>query len=483
MPTSVSTNLSFPSSSPSRLQAAITHADAESTTLAAQDSYPVTHTETQSSSRLKEPEYAERIHDVGLFQLKLGDFLSASRKAHAAVGLFVAAVTITFGGTSIGAILPLIGDRFRISTESLGLLLGIILAGTAMFQIPGGFAALRYGARRVVLASTILGGGAFLLAGLAGDFSVLTFFLFLTGVSSALFYAPALSLVSSIFSEGRRGPAVGFFWGTFNGMGGMVGMLLGAYLGLNFNWQAPLEVGGAGLLLLAPVLWWFLPREPSVASPSHGGLWLSGRRVLRARAVWGLALGLGGFAGAGYVPIYYVTTYFKQVHPTWGIHAAAQVAAFAVLATLPGAAVGGWIADRGFDRRTVITFFALAFGLVVLWIPYATLLLLCIIYLLGGFLLGVTNAVMNLFPSYLEETKGPGMALAVGLIVTCQTLFRSVVATVFGFLVVTSGYTAAWLFSAFLCLTLLPLLRWVPPSRAARSAFSRCWDRMMHSAR
>jgi len=416
------------------------------------------------------PEYAERIRDLGLSQLKLENPLSATRKAPAAVGLFVAAITITFGTTSIGAILPLIGDRFRVSTESLGLLLGIKLAGTAMFQIPGGFAVLHYGARRVVLASAILGGGAFLLAGLAGDFSFLTFFLFLTGVSTALLYAPALSLVSSIFSEGRRGPAVGFFWGNFNGVGGMVGMLLGAYLGLNFNWQAPLEVCGAGLLLLALILWWSLPREHSVASPSHRDLWTSGRQVLRARAVWGLALGLGGFAGAGYVPIYYVTTYFKQVHPTWGIDAAAHVAAFAVLATLPGAAVGGWIADRGFDRRTVIMLFALAFGLAVLWIPYATLSLLWIIYLVAGFLLGVTNAVMNLFPSYLEETKGPGMALAVGLIITSQTLFRSAVAIVFGFLAVTSGYTAAWLFSAFLCLSLLPLLYWVPSSRAARPA-------------
>lgn len=200
---------------------------------------------------------------------------------------------------------------------------------------------------------------------------------------------------------------------------------------------------------------------------------MSGRRVLRVRAVWGLALGLGGFAGAGYVPIYYLTTYFEQVHPTWGIGAAAQVAAFAVLATLPGAAVGGWIADRGFDRRTVVVLFALVFGLVVLWIPYATLPLLWIIYLVGGFLLGVTYAVMDLFPSYLEETKGPGMALAVGFIITCQTLFSSAVAIAFGFLVTTSGYTAAWLFSAFLCLALLPLLHWVPSSRAKQSAFSK----------
>lgn len=396
-----------------------------------------------------------------------------TRKTAATIGLFVAAITITFGGTSIGAILPLIGDRFRVSTQVLGLLLGAILVGTAMSQIPGGFAVLRYGAPRVVVTSTILGGGAFLLAGFAGDFSFLTFFLFLTGISTALLYAPALSLVSSIFSEGRRGPAVGFFWGAFNGMGGMTGMLLGTYLGLNFNWQAPLQVGGAGLLLLAPILWWSLPRELPATSYSHGGLWMSGRRVFRAPAVWGLALGLGGFAGAGYVPIYYITTYFKQVHPSWGIDAAAQVAAFGMLATLPGAAVGGWIADRGFDRRTIILLFALAFGLVVLWIPYATLLLLWIIYIVAGFLLGVTNAVMNLYPSYLEETKGPGMALAVGLIITCQTLFRSAVAIAFGYLAVTSGYTVAWLFSAFLCLSLLPLLRWVPPSRAARPMSSR----------
>jgi len=392
--------------------------------------------------------------------------VGATRRAQASVGLFVTAITNTAGAASIGAILPLIGEYFRVSTESLGLLLGVDLLGVAMLQIPSGFAVLRYGARRVVLASTVHGGGAFLLASLARDFSVLIFFQFLIGVSSALLYAPSLSLISSIFSEGRRGPAVGFFWGNFNGVGGMVGLLAGAYLGLTFSWQVPLEVAGASLLLIAPVLWWSLPRESSAASP--GTLWMSGRRVLRARAVWGLALGLGGFAGASYVAINYLTTYFDQVHPTWGIDAAAQIAAFAVLATLPGAAVGGWIADRGFDRRTVVTLFALAFGLVVLWIPYATLSLLWIIYLVAGFLAGVAFTVADLFPSYLDETKGPSMALAVGLIMTCQMLSSSAVAIVFGFIATISGYTVAWLFSPLLCLALLPLLYWVPSSRAPR---------------
>jgi len=394
---------------------------------------------------------------------------SPPRRVHATVGLFLAAIMVSFGGATVGAILPLIGERFRVGTESLGLLLGVILVGTAIFQIPSGFAALRCGARRVVLVSTVLGGAAFLLTGLAGDFSALTFFLFLTGISSALLFAPALSIVSSIFSEGKRGPAVGFFWGNFNGVGGMLGLLLGAYLGLGINWQAPLEVSGVSLLLIALILWRFLPRESSATSSSQGGIWMSGRRVLRARALWGLAIGLGGFAGAGYVPIYYLTTYFEQVHPTWGIDAAAQVAGFAVLATLPGAAVGGWIADSGLNRRTILMLFSLAFGLVIMWIPFATLPILWIIYLVGGFLLGVTYAVTNLFPSYLDETKGEGVALAVGVIITCQTLFASAVAIVFGYVAEILGYTAAWLFSAFLCLTLLPLLYWLPPSRAARA--------------
>jgi MFS family permease len=81
--------------------------------------------------------------------------VGATRRAQATVGLFVAAIMNTAGAGSIGAVLPLIGEHFRVSTESLGLLLGVDLLGVAMFQIPSGFAVLRYGARRVVLASTL----------------------------------------------------------------------------------------------------------------------------------------------------------------------------------------------------------------------------------------------------------------------------------------------------------------------------------------
>ncbi len=386
----------------------------------------------------------------------------------AAICLFASAVTASFAGGSIQVLLPMIGTDVHATPVDLGTLLAAVLLGTALFEIPSGLAALRWGARAVVIGALVLGGTAYAGASLMGDLYGLLALFFLTGACAGLFFSPSVGLLTSYFSESRRGPVVGAFWGVLNGVGGMIGLLGGAYLGVAFGWRAPLALGGAGLFVLAATAVLLLPRRSDRIGRYPGGMWRVGRRVFRSRSLWALALALGGFAGAGYVPVSYASTYFEAVHPAWGIDAAAVVAAIGVGATVPGSLVGGWLAERGYDRRYIVLGFAAAFGVLVVAIPFVELRTLWLLYGVGGFLLGVVYGVLYLIPSYLDATKGEGVALAVGFILTVDWLCSSILAAVFGYFATTRGFTFAWVFSALFCLLLLPLLLLVEPNRAIR---------------
>lgn len=390
------------------------------------------------------------------------------RAVPAAICLFASAVTASFAGGTIEVLLPLIGTDVHATPLDLGALLAAVLLGTALFEIPSGLAALRWGPRAVVIGALVLGGAAYVGASLMADVYGLLAIFFLTGACAGLFFSPSVGLLTSYFSESRRGPVVGAFWGVLNGVGGMIGLLGGAYLGLAFGWRAPLVLGGAGLFVLAATAVLLLPKSSGQVGRKPGGMWRIGRRVFRSRSLWALALALGGFAGAGYMPVSYASTYFETVHPVWGIDAAAVVAAIGVGATVPGSLAGGWLAERGYDRRYIVLGFAAAFGLLVAAIPFLELWMLWLLYGVGGFLLGVVYGVLYLIPSYLAATKGEGVALAVGFILTVDWLFSSTLAAVFGYFATTRGFTFAWVFSALFSLLLLPLLLVVEPNRASR---------------
>ena len=157
------------------------------------------------------------------------------------------------------------------------------------------------------------------------------------------------------------------------------------------------------------------------------------------------------------------------MHPEWGLGTAAALAAVVVIVSFPGGPLGGWLAERGPDRRFLAGAFAAGAGLLVLLIPIVPLEPLLLVMVVLGLLDGVVFAILYLIPSYLPESHGDGLALGVALVNSIQVMAGSGLSIAFGFVVSWYGYTVAWEVAGLVSLVLLPLLLLVRPNRAPTS--------------
>ncbi|MCI4363040.1 MAG: MFS transporter [Thermoplasmata archaeon] len=376
--------------------------------------------------------------------------------------LFLARIAYAFSWYNIGAVLPLIGGRFGAGTDALGVVLGAFLAGAGLFQVPAGFAAIRWGNRNSSIFGLLLMGGACVLSAFAPDLALLAATRFLAGVGAAFFFAPGLSLISSYYPAGEKGPAIGLYNGAFN-VGAGAGLVGGAFVGELFGWSAALLVGGGAILLAGAGVALLIPAETPRDRPrSRGALWLAGRGVLRSRSVWALATGLIGFWAVVNVVGLYFVEFAEKSRPSWGLGTAAAVAAGVVLISGVGGPIGGWLAERSRDRRLLVALFAGLTATFVVAIPLLALGPLLVLLLVLGTADGVVFAVQYLMPAYFPESSGDGAALAVGLINSVQVLVGSALTILFGVVAQLYGFPTAWYLSAFLGLAFLPLLLLIP---------------------
>ncbi len=366
----------------------------------------------------------------------------------------------------MGALLPLIGATFAANTAQLNVVLAAFLVGVGIFQVPAGFLDLRWGSRRTALAGLVLMGAASLASAFSGTLVELILLRFFAGVGAAFFFSPALSLVASYFPPGRRGPIIGLYNGGFS-LGGAIGVTAGAAIGLRFGWPFALGVGGVGLLIMAVYNWYALPEGPVRAVAADvAQRWTVAKSIFRSRSIWMLSLGFAGFWAAVYVVAQDYVKFAHVVHAAWGIQTAADVATIFILASFPGGLLGGWIAERGSDRRALLALFGVAVGLLIAAIPYLGLYATAGVFVVAGLFDGVVFAILYLVPSYLPESHGAGLALAIAVINSIQVLLGSIIAVVFGVVAFDSGFTVAWIFAGLLTIGLVPLVLFVVPNRA-----------------
>jgi predicted MFS family arabinose efflux permease len=366
----------------------------------------------------------------------------------------------------VGAVLPLIGISLAANAAELAIVLGAFLVGVGIFQVPAGVLDLRWGSRRTALMGLVVMG----TAGVASAFSTqildLVVLRFVAGAGAAFFFSPALSLIASYFPAGQRGPVIGLFNGGFS-VGGAIGVTAGAAIGLRFGWQYALGLGGAGLLALVLYNWIVLPREQvSRASRDRTQLLAAVLRVLRSRSIWALSLAFSGFWGAVYLVAQDFVEFAYKTHFAWGTQTAANIATVFIVMSFPGGPLGGWLAEQGWDRRWVLVIFAAGDGLLIASIPFLGLYVSAGVFVFLGLFDGIVFAVLYLIPSYLPESQGESLALGIAVINSIQVLLGSAMVVVFGFIAVTVGFTAAWIFAGALTLAGLPLVLFVAPNRA-----------------
>jgi ACS family glucarate transporter-like MFS transporter len=150
----------------------------------------------------------------------------------------------SLGKISLGIAGKNIQEEFRFGDATMGWILSAFVVGYALFQFPGGWAADRYGPRRV-LTLAILWYSVFLAAmaiapqlplsrwvGLAGTFAVIRFFV---GAGEAFTSPNSAKVVGSWMSSGRLAFGISFY-NLGIGAGGVLTPVLIAWTMQHWGW-------------------------------------------------------------------------------------------------------------------------------------------------------------------------------------------------------------------------------------------------------
>jgi MFS family permease len=108
-------------------------------------------------------------------------------------------------------LLPLWAVEFHLSFSQVGLLRTLYSGGMALFQIPAGLLAERFGERIVLAAGTAVTAAGFVIAGWAGGFTALGLVLLGAELGSGVQHPLASSLVSRAYETGARRTALGTY--------------------------------------------------------------------------------------------------------------------------------------------------------------------------------------------------------------------------------------------------------------------------------
>src|SRR4051812_8207005 len=248
------------------------------------------------------------------------------RRWLALILLCVAQFVVVLDASIVNVALPSIGRALDFSQTNLPWVVNAYVLTFGGFLLLGGRMADLLGRRRVFISGLIL----FALASLAGGFAQSEAWLIaaraVQGLGAALLSPAALSIVTTIFTDGAdRNKALGV-WGAVAGSGGAAGVLLGGILTDTLGWEWVLFVNfpiGIAAALLAPRM---LPEsrntEVAGAFDVAGAVTVTaGLSVLvyalvdATSAGWGSTQTVGLLAAAAALLVAFVVIELRSRHP------------------------------------------------------------------------------------------------------------------------------------------------------------------------
>ncbi|HTW70898.1 MAG TPA: MFS transporter [Acetobacteraceae bacterium] len=286
---------------------------------------------------------------------------------------------------------PLLKQRLGVDFIQLGLALTVMNVVSAFVQAPMGWAADRFGARRVLIGGLGIAGAAYVSFGLHPTYPGMILTGALLGIANGVYHPSDYSILGSVIEPSRVGRA--FSWHTFSGyLGGALAPMMMLAMSRFWGMQTAIVVaGGFAWLAAVPLLragW--LDRSVAAHVASAGAAPAIPMRRLVTPAVLGLVAfftllslssgALTNFSVVALVQMYGITLSVANVALT-----------VFLLATAFGVLAGGYIADATRRHGDVAAGgFAGAAGLVALvgtLYPGPVLLSVCLG--VAGFLSGM----------------------------------------------------------------------------------------------
>lgn len=150
-----------------------------------------------------------------------------------------------------------ITEDLNLSASSTGILLSSFFAGYALMQLPGGWLADRFGARKVLISSVIMWSIFTGLTGAAWSMASMILIRFLFGIGEGGFQPSSSKIISQVFPEEKRARAMSIMLSS----GGIVALIipvLSVSMLTTIGWRTTFVIIGAVGAVIAALYWYFI---------------------------------------------------------------------------------------------------------------------------------------------------------------------------------------------------------------------------------
>ena len=380
-------------------------------------------------------------------------------------------VNISIAGSSIQ-------QEYGLDNIQLGWVFSAFVAGYALFQVPGGRLADRFGPRIILALGTIWWGvftalSALVPPGLPAVLAILLSVRFALGLGEAVVYPASNRLVAAWMPSQERGVANGIIFAGVGAGAGVTPPLI-TYILIHYGWRASF-LASAVIGLAAGAVWFLLARDRprdhpwvNAAEARHieAGLPRSaaGRGdahvlpwgiILRSREVWAVSL---SYFTYGYVAYIFFTWFFIYLNKVRGLDLKSSsyygMLPFIAMATC--SPLGGWLSDaltKRYGKRTGRCGVAAAsIALAALFLALGTQAAdarLATVVLAGG--AGALYLSASSFWSVSADLGGSSAGTVSGLMNMCNQTAGALTALVTPLIAAHFGWPASFMTAAALC--------------------------------
>ena len=369
-----------------------------------------------------------------------------------------------------------IQKEFGLTNIQLGWIFSAFVIGYALFQVPGGRLADRFGARMVISVGVVWWGvfttlTALVPTGMVMSLALLVATRFLLGLGEAVLYPSSNRLVSAWIPSSERGLANGLIFAGVGAGAGVTPPII-YYVLSKWGWHCSFYV--SALIGLAVGAGWFFiardtPREHPLASQKeivhiNDGLPVSSKAndgtlpwsaILINRNVWAITFSYFSYCYVTYIFFTWFFIYLSRVRGL-DLKSSALYSMLPFIAMSCGSPLGGWLADwitrHGSVRagRCGVAIFGLL--LAAVFLALATQVesaRVASIVLAGG--AGAVYLAQSSFWSVTADIAGKSAGTVSGLMNMGGQIGGAVTASLTPWIADHFGWTASFLVAACVC--------------------------------
>ena len=360
--------------------------------------------------------------------------------------------------------LSLIAIHYAVPRDLSGLIVSVFFLSVGIFQLPAGALSSRIGSKKVALSGLLLLSLASIATPFAPNFLLLLSFRFAAGMGAALFFSPAIGVLSSFYSKDRRTGVIGLYNASFS-VGAGIALLIWPTVVHLAGWQTGVIAGGVLSLAACIYSYFAIDMESAIENPAVGMAPQELLTVFRNRQVWIISLGLVGIWGASNaIPHFMYSSAIQYLGLSSSSLLPGALASIILFVGLVGGIISGPLHRNMRSARSLLVAISLlfTFSLPLFMIRSVAAAIAGSVAIGILFTAGVT--ITYALPAHMHAIDLKNLPLAVSLVNSIQVLGGFWVATLFGFVQFHAGFY--WAFPAMMVVSLafLPFYLAMSPS-------------------